>query len=111
MLDTAESVFRALASKLAEQNMQLVQAFGGEDMIHVLPDFEGETNVAVMTCDDFMTRCYQLGVHELDQLQQACVVRVLGKPQLGNAIRLNELEIVMMNFMPGTHTEHQVADS
>lgn len=38
--------------------MQLVQAFGGEDMIHVLPDFEGETNVAVMTCDDFMTRCY-----------------------------------------------------
>lgn len=29
-----------------------------------------------------------------------CVIRVIGKPELSNAIRLNELEIVMSNFMP-----------
>jgi hypothetical protein len=29
----------------------------------------------------------------------ACVIRVLGKPELGNAIRLNELEIVMSSFL------------
>ena len=77
-------------------------------MIHVLPEFEGEKDVAVMTCDDFMTRCYQLDVQQLNSLQQACVVRVLGKPELGNAIRLNELEIVMMNFMP---KQGQLSDS
>ena len=33
----------------------------------------------------------------------ACVIRVLGKPELSNAIRLNELEIVMSNFLPQQH--------
>jgi hypothetical protein len=32
-------------------------AFGGEDMIHVLENFENEENVKVMTPDDFFTRC------------------------------------------------------
>ena len=27
-------------------------------------------------------------------------MRVLGKPELSNAIRLNELEILMQNFLP-----------
>jgi len=68
-------------------------------MIHVLEDFEGEANVEVMTADDFLTRSYQCGLPELNQLQMACVIRVLGKPELGNAIRLNELEIVMSSFL------------
>lgn len=69
-------------------------------MIHVLPNFEGEENVEVMTADDFLTRCYQIGLPELNQIQMLCVIRVIGKPELSNAIRLNELEIVMSNFMP-----------
>jgi hypothetical protein len=32
--------------------------FGSEDLIHVLEEFEGEKDVAVMTADDFITRCY-----------------------------------------------------
>ena len=69
-------------------------------MIHVLDDFEGEENVEVMTADDFITRCYEIGVHDLDQVQIQCLMRVLGKPDLSNAIRLNELEILMANFSP-----------
>ena len=38
-------------------------------MIHVLDDFEGEENVEVMTADDFITRCYEIGVQDLDQVQ------------------------------------------
>ena len=69
-------------------------------MIHVLEDFEGEENVEVMTADDFITRCYEIGVQDLDQVQIQCLMRVLGKPDLSNAIRLNELEILMANFSP-----------
>ena len=76
------------------------QTFGGDDMIHVLEEFEDEQNVEVMTADDFVTRCYEIGVPELDQVQIACIMRVLGKEQLSGAIRLNELEQLMDNFTP-----------
>lgn len=74
-------------------------------MIHVLEEFEEELNVKVMTADDFMTRCAEIGVPELDEIQQACLMRVLGKPALSNAIRLNELEELMSNFTPGGNLE------
>ena len=61
---------------------------------------EGESNVGVMTADDFLTRCHEIGVKELSQIQKACLMRVLGKPELSYAIRLNELEILMSNFAP-----------
>lgn len=35
-------------------------------------------------------------------------MRVLGKPDLGNAIRLNELNIIMQNFAP--QTEEQIRE-
>ena len=38
--------------------MSVRDIFGQEDIIHVLPEFDGEENVEVMTCDDFVTRCY-----------------------------------------------------
>ena len=53
-----------------------------------------------MTADDFITRCYEIGVPELDPIHIACLMRVLGKEQLSGAIRLNELEQLMENFAP-----------
>lgn len=67
-------------------------------MIHILEEFERERNVEVMTADDFLTRCYEIGVPELEPIQVACLMRVLGKPELSNAIRLNELDQLMANF-------------
>ena len=72
-----------------------MQTFGEDDIIHVLDTFEGEQNVEVMTADDFFTRCYQIGVPELTQIQMACLIRVIGKPELSNGIRLSELEMVL----------------
>ena len=51
-----------------------------------------------MTADDFLTRCYEIGVQELEPIQVGCIMRVLGKPELSNAILLNELEKLMANF-------------
>jgi len=42
--------------------------FGREEMIHVLAEFENEPNVEVMTADDFLTRCYDIGLPELTQM-------------------------------------------
>ena len=96
----AEQIFMLVAQRLLSKSMSVRDAFGQEDMIHVLPEFDGEENVEVMTSDDFVTRCYQIGVQQLNEVQIACVLRVLGKPELSNAIRLNELEMLMQNFMP-----------
>jgi len=54
--------------------------------------------VEVMTADDFLTRCEEIGVPKMTDLQVQCLMKVLGKPELSNAIRLNELEILMSNF-------------
>jgi hypothetical protein len=47
-----------IADCLVKQQLSVASTFGSEDMIHVLPNFEGEENVEVMTADDFLTRCY-----------------------------------------------------
>ena len=41
---------------LVAQNLSVIDAFGGDDMIHVLEDLEGQQNVKVMTIDDFVVR-------------------------------------------------------
>ena len=77
---------------MQHHGLTVPQTFGGDDMIHVLEEFEEEKNVEVMTADDFLTRCYEIGVPELDPIQIACLMGVLGKKQLFGIIRLNELE-------------------
>jgi hypothetical protein len=46
--------------------MSVRETFGNEDMIHVLQEYDGEVNVEVMTADDFVTRCYQIGLPQLN---------------------------------------------
>ena len=86
-------------------NLTVRQTFGGEDIIYNLPEFDGEKNVEVMTADDFITRCYEIGVQQLDQIQIDCLMRVLGKPELSNAIKLVDLETLMSNFGPPSPRE------
>ena len=38
-----------IAQCLMMHNLTVRQTFGGEDIIYVLPEFEGEANVEVMT--------------------------------------------------------------
>lgn len=69
MLDIAEEIFNLIAQSLYQRNLSVEQTFGGEDVIHILPEFDGEENVAVLTADDFMTRCYEVGLRELNKLE------------------------------------------
>jgi len=40
----------------------------------------------------------QLDIKELTDLEIACLMRVLAKPELGNAIIVNEFALIMENF-------------
>lgn len=98
MLDAAEATFHSISQCLVQRNLTVKNTFGSEEIVHILEEFEDEHNVAVITADDFLTRCNEIGVPQMNEMQIACVMRVIGKPELSNAIRLNELEILMSNF-------------
>lgn len=40
----------------------------------------------------------ELGITDLTDLEIACLMRVLAKPELGNAIIVNEFALIMENF-------------
>ena len=39
-----------------------------------------------------------LGIDDLTKTETACVMKVLSQPEIGNAILLNELLVIMSNF-------------
>jgi len=46
----------------------------------------------------FLESIKNLGIMDLEELEVACLMRVLTKPNLDNAILLKELQIIMENF-------------
>lgn len=46
----------------------------------------------------FLEGIKDLGITELEEIEVACLMRVLTKPSLDNAILLKELIIIMENF-------------
>ena len=46
----------------------------------------------------FLEGIKELGLSDLSELEAACLLRVLNKPELENAIILNELVLIMENF-------------
>ena len=58
-----------IAQCLMSQGESVRDVFGKEEMIHVLAEFENEPNVEVMTADDFLTRCYDIGLPELTHVR------------------------------------------
>lgn len=57
--------------------------------------YEGEENVKVLSARNFLGRVYQVGITDLTQLQVACVMRVLGKPDLEDSVRYDELNLLL----------------
>jgi hypothetical protein len=54
--------------------------------------------IKVLSPEMFLARVYQVGLTNLSRLQVACLMKVLGKPELEDSIRYNELEMLMDNF-------------
>lgn len=69
-----------------------------EEIVKVIPEFENERNIKVLSPSNFLGRVYQVGIQNLTQLQVACLMRVLGKPEFDDSVRYDELELLLENF-------------
>jgi hypothetical protein len=98
MLDIAENVFQVIADRLRQLKISLRRAF--HKRLSIVDEFEGETNVVVIQAANFLEaiKSPPLSLPELSELEVACLMRVLSKPELDHAILLQELGLVLENF-------------
>jgi len=69
MLDTAEQILSELAQKLIQNGWSVHDVFGQPDeIIRVIQEFESESNIKVLTPQNFLGRVYQAGIQDLTQL-------------------------------------------
>jgi hypothetical protein len=54
--------------------------------------------IELLTPMAFLEGVKLIGLSDLSQVEAACVLRVLSKPELENAVILNELVLIMENF-------------
>lgn len=94
MLDVAEKCFVKIAEAIIKKESTVRKAFG---TFIIKEDLEGEF-IELLSPIGFLEGMKDLGIVELEEVEVACLMRVLTKPDLENAILLNELIIIMENF-------------
>ena len=99
MLDIAEGILSNLAKKIIEQGWSVDDVFSTpEDIVKVIPEYKDEKQIRVLTPQNFLGRVYQAGIQNLTELEVACLMRVLSKPELEDTVRYDELELLLQNF-------------
>ena len=97
MLDIAEMCFVRMAEILVQKGCTVRECFTKYSVPEVLP--ESKTVLELMIPSAFFEAIrIELKIKELSDLEAACLMRVLAKPELGNAIILNEFALIMENF-------------
>ena len=94
MLDIAERCFMRIAEAILENSVTVRQAFAP---FIIREDFEGET-LELLSPIGFLEGVKELGVTDLEEVEVACLMRVLTKADLENAILVRELIVIMDNF-------------
>lgn len=94
MLDIAERCFMRIAEAILEAGVSVRQAFSP---FIIREEFEGET-LELLSPIGFLEGVKDLGVTDLEEVEVACLMRVLTKADLENAILLRELIVIMDNF-------------
>ena len=97
MLDIAEICFVKMAELLIKKGMTVREAFGKYSTSDMLP--ESKTVLELVTPSQFLEAIrIELGIKNLSEIEAACLMRVLAKPELENMIILNEFALIMENF-------------
>ena len=95
MLDVAEHCFIRIAEIMIEKGTSVRGLFAK----YALPEqFSDGTVIELLSPVGFLEGIKELGLSELSELEAACLLRVLNKPELEGAIILNELVLIMENF-------------
>jgi hypothetical protein len=94
MLDIAEKCFVRIAEAILENGVSVRHAFSP---FIIREEFEGEA-LELLSPIGFLEGVKELGVTDLEEVEVACLMRVLTKADLENAILLRELIVIMENF-------------
>ena len=98
MIDIAEKILSQLASNMIKSKWTVKDVFGQpKELLQVVKDAEGK-NVEVISPQHFLGRVYQTGIQALSDLQIACLIRVIGKPELNDFVKYSELKMLLENF-------------
>lgn len=97
MLDIAELCFVKIADVLIKHGVTIREAFAKYAIPEILP--ESKTVLELLVPEAFFEAVkVELQIKEFTDLEAACLMRVLAKPELDNAIILNEFALIMENF-------------
>lgn len=97
MLDIAEMCFVRMADVLIKLGQTVREAFGKYSIPEMLP--ESKTVLELLVPEAFFECAKQeLRLKEFSDLEAACLMRVLAKPELDNSVILNEFALIMENF-------------
>jgi len=93
-LDIAEKCFVKVAEAILESGISVRQAFS---KFIIQQDLEGEV-LELLSPIGFLEGIKDLGITDLEEVEVACLMRVLTKADLEHAILLRELIVIMENF-------------
>lgn len=96
MLDVAEHCFIKMAETLIEKGRTARSIFTKYSIPEQFPD---GTILELLSPIGFLEGVKEAsGIEDLTEMEAACLLRVLAKPELDNAIILNEFTMIMENF-------------
>ena len=95
MLDIAEAIFVRLAELMNEKGRTVRGVFTKFSVPEIFPD---RTVLEIVSPAGFLEGMKEAGIEELQEFEVACLMRVLAKPDLDDAIILNEFVMIMENF-------------
>ena len=94
MLDIAQRCFVRIADAILNSGISVRQAFSP---FIIREEFEGDA-LELLSPIGFLEGVKEIGVTDLEEVEVACLMRVLTKADLENAILLRELIVIMENF-------------
>lgn len=94
MLDIAEKCFVKIAEAIINKGQSVRLAFA---KFIIQEDLEGQP-LELLSPMGFLEGVKELGITDLEEVDVACLMRVLVKTDLENAILLRELIVIMENF-------------
>jgi hypothetical protein len=90
MLDIAEKCFVRIAEAIISRSQSVREAFRKHIVV--------EAGQELLSPMGFLEGVKALGIGDLEEIDVACLMRILTKPDIENAILLQELVIIMENF-------------
>ena len=113
MLDIAEAIFIKMSDLMLKKGRSVRGIFTKYSVPELFPD---RTVLELLSPAGFLEGIKDTGIAELQEFEVACLMRVLAKPELDNAVILNEFVMIMENFgvmdqMEGEDSEDYIPDT